>query len=615
MGRIRVGEVRKINPLIEFLAGYGPSACADNMYDEHVQRAAVHLGVAPLEVEPKHRDDLVGLFKSNRPENVILTGTAGDGKTYLERIIHGQLGGTQEQWNTTQKWVDVPLCTSGRTLRIVRDLSEFSEQEKADHFPEINACLRGENTTRVYLIASNDGHLVQFFRKFAHTDGDKAVGARIAQMLNEGRLQDEALDLRLLNLSRQSHEELLGEVIDAVVEHEQWGGCEGCAAIEECAIRANREMLREGSHMRNRLAEVISIAACSDEHMPIRQLFMLAVNIVLGDSTREHALLGCQVAAARVAEGRERASNPFDNALGHNLAAGARAQYPPFALMERFSIGRETNNAIDGLLVEGHPAARWAALEEAEPHFGDRVFRDLRRKYVRGEVEDYEEIRPVLEAQRRRLFFMLEENPANKPSAHSLKPWNLTVFLHGAQYLRFRAALRLGEAAEMDYSVKAPLICGLNRALTGTMTREERDLWLVSPVGNSEQRLGCVVEAQVPPAGRQMAAVGFGFDAEGVNARPRLYVKHLASAGFKVALELRPLLFEYLMRVAEGSLPASFSRQCYEEVRFFRLRLVGALQRAGLCEGDESLDEVERVEIDDAGDLRRRPVRLRGGGV
>lgn len=37
------------------------------------------------------------------------------------------------------------------------------------------------------------------------------------------------------------------------------------------------------------------------------------------------------------------------------------------------------------------------------------------------------------------------------------------------------------------------------------------------------------------------------------------------------AFDLRPLQFEYLMRVADGSLPSSFSRQCQQELRHFAL--------------------------------------------
>ena len=43
-------------------------------------------------------------------------------------------------------------------------------------------------------------------------------------------------------------------------------------------------------------------------------------------------------------------------------------------------------------------------------------------------------------------------------------------------------------------------------------------------------------------------------------------------------LDLRPLLFEYLMRVANGSLPASFSRQCHQEIRHYALDATAAIR-------------------------------------
>ena len=56
--------------------------------------------------------------------------------------------------------------------------------------------------------------------------------------------------------------------------------------------------------------------------------------------------------------------------------------------------------------------------------------------------------------------------------------------------------------------------------------------------------------------------------------RPRLSIVHRLPGGptsESTPLDLRPLLFEYLMRVAHGSLPSSFSRQCQQEVRHFAL--------------------------------------------
>jgi hypothetical protein len=59
-----------------------------------------------------------------------------------------------------------------------------------------------------------------------------------------------------------------------------------------------------------------------------------------------------------------------------------------------------------------------------------------------------------------------------------------------------------------------------------------------------------------------------------IRRRPQISISHRVHAkavSASTLLDLRPLLFEYLMRVADGSLPSSFSRQCQQEVRHFAL--------------------------------------------
>ena len=72
---------------IQFLRQYGPVPHNDNMYDETIQRAIAHSGLRPVEFDAPYLQDLVTLLGSPSPESIILTGTAGDGKTYLCRKV------------------------------------------------------------------------------------------------------------------------------------------------------------------------------------------------------------------------------------------------------------------------------------------------------------------------------------------------------------------------------------------------------------------------------------------------------------------------------------------------------------------------------------------------
>ncbi|MBF0392792.1 MAG: hypothetical protein HQL38_08930, partial [Alphaproteobacteria bacterium] len=70
------------NPLVNFLRSYGPSAASDSLCDEHVQAAVRQHGVRPVEIPAPRMEDIREALLGDTPTNVILTGTAGDGKTY-----------------------------------------------------------------------------------------------------------------------------------------------------------------------------------------------------------------------------------------------------------------------------------------------------------------------------------------------------------------------------------------------------------------------------------------------------------------------------------------------------------------------------------------------------
>ncbi|HBV3461868.1 TPA: hypothetical protein MDU44_005425, partial [Klebsiella pneumoniae] len=75
--------MNKSNSLISFLRHYGPIPAGDNMYDELIQTEIEHYGIeSVIHITPSRLKDVKMNFNSMTPRNVILTGTAGDGKTF-----------------------------------------------------------------------------------------------------------------------------------------------------------------------------------------------------------------------------------------------------------------------------------------------------------------------------------------------------------------------------------------------------------------------------------------------------------------------------------------------------------------------------------------------------
>src|SRR5579859_2489094 len=85
---------------IKFVRQYGPVPRNDNMYDETIQRSSRRQGIQPIEFEHPYQTRIVNCFNQATadPVSVILTGTAGDGKTHLCRHIWARLNGDEKAW-------------------------------------------------------------------------------------------------------------------------------------------------------------------------------------------------------------------------------------------------------------------------------------------------------------------------------------------------------------------------------------------------------------------------------------------------------------------------------------------------------------------------------------
>lgn len=85
---------------IGFLRNYGPIPCNDNMYDETIQRASKRKKIEPPTFETAYLNELIENFQAAIPKSVILTGTAGDGKTYYCRQVWEVLCGSSLYQNS-----------------------------------------------------------------------------------------------------------------------------------------------------------------------------------------------------------------------------------------------------------------------------------------------------------------------------------------------------------------------------------------------------------------------------------------------------------------------------------------------------------------------------------
>lgn len=569
------------NGLISFLRHYGPIPAGDNMYDELIQAVIERHGIDPvIHITPVKLKEVQNNFESPEPSNIILTGTAGDGKTFHCRQVWTVLGGCPIQWNKGKKIVSLMLPASGKKLIIVKDLSELTRDEKDSVLASLVLSLVDNSTENVYLVAANDGQLLGSWREWAETQGDdESRKFRIVEdMLVEEHTTNKALNLILYNLSRFAASDHFKELIEQVVEHPQWSQCEGCGMLDSeglttCPIRINRERLRNGSNesvFRKRLGELMRLAGANRLHIPIRDLLLLGVNILLGDHHGRQILMTCRTAKNREEKENYRLTNPYSNVFGMNLPERQRQQYQVFNILEAFGIGRETDNKFDNLLIYGSYSGSklYNDLVSIDAYYGAPAYKSYLSDYLEGARDNIDEFMQALSRQRQRLFFSL-------PVESALDPWRLTVYQASGQFLEFVEGLKnAGDVSQM----KEVLVRGLNRTFCGMMIDNGTELYLASSGGDGRGRIASLLNYNLPTR-RHRRDPYLNFALTSDNTTPCMEIIDPAADGDGIVdrLNLQLTHFEYLVRVASGSLPASFSRQCNEDFLDFKLRLIKKL--------------------------------------
>ena len=585
------------------------------MYDELIQaeiaRSEVH---PPIQITPSCLDKLIANFRSENPNNVILTGTAGDGKTYHCRRLWQDLGGDVAEWEIGHKLCSIELPASHRQLIIVKDLSELTVADKNDFFPRFSAAVAGTLNDPVYLVAANDGQLVASWREWAqvHDAETLRVFNTIEGMLVENRTRHSQLNVQLYNLSLVDSSLHFESIVTQLVEHVQWERCNGCELLfsdgtTSCPIRINRERLRSRSNnriFRERLATLLRLAATNRLHLPIRDLLLLVTNIILGDQHVGQSLLTCRTAHNRAKGCEYSLTNPYTNVFGDNLPEKERDKYQAFSIIGTFRIGRETDNRLDNLLIYGryNESEEYKALVSNDPYYGAVCYQAPLEDYLQGERAHTETFMQALEAQRRRLFFSL-------PEASSFDAWTLTVFRSARTFMNFVGALDIGNDVA---SFTGDLVRGLNRTFCGMMIDHGTQVYLSSSGGDGRGRISPILEQQVR-VGRHRRDIYFSFELADDRITPLVVVRDPTLPEDEQVIDrfrLQITHFEYLTRVASGILPASFSRQCFEDFLDFKLRLIERIgDLIGQSESAQSLS-LDTITVDGQGRIQVDDIRI-----
>lgn len=598
---------------IRFIRQYGPIPRNDNMYDEHIRKSAKRAGIRPLAFKHPVEDEVLGVFRreSELPASIILTGTAGDGKSHLCGKIWQILGGDESQWASDDVY---HTCAMRRgevevSLHVIRDLTAMPQMDPAGRYADKAELLRlfcrglyEPDAHNRFLIAGNDGQLVETLLKLPADEHVRRARDLIEALLVEDQRESDGVPLKLFNLSRIACTALFDLALDAFLEHEGWQECYAAAETDgffgsRCPIRHNYELLKQPL-VRARLRSLFELCDCNDLHVPIRRLLLLFSNAILGHPDGKDRLLQAADVVDVVRNGTSAKTSLFNNLFGGNLSEVRRDSLEVFDYLNRFRIGHETSNRVDNILIFGEAdellRPYFDVLLRADAFYGaDDSYYAAQRAYVEGEDSDVlnDEFLAMLVSQRRGLFFKM---PAEW--VEELALWELTVFKYAGEYLE-KVLVPLRAGRKVERTVLARLVRGLNRIFMGMLASSDRELFLATSISFSTSKVSQVLEDRVPVMPRLNERVELVLDRD----KPMLVAQF--AANIKTALPLNLTRYEFLSRVAEGALPGSFSRECYEDMLAFKSRLLTCLAQRRSAEGagDSSTVAFRLLRLDAAG--------------
>lgn len=590
---------------LRFLRHYGPVPRGDNMFDETLQRLARRQHIAPIDFQHPKQSEIADCFNQATadPVSVILTGTAGDGKTHLCRQVWKALEGSDDDWasdnpyltigfhypSDRSAWPDSVEPSLYRSVKIhfIRDLSGWAPQQGAEWDVDKEALLQkfchslfNADADEIFLIAANDGQLIESFRRLKATEAVKRARQVFEDLLVDDRQEQSGVRLKFFNLSRASSAELFDRAIEKFLTHPGWDELKQSVPGEndvfgpKCPIRQNYELLGTPL-LRARLRALLELCDYNGLHVPVRQILLLLTNAVLGHpDVSQHLMLPSDVPKV-IAAGTVSKASLYNNIFGANLSDIRRQSITIFDFLERFQIGYETSNRVDNLLIFGeddeHLGSYFDTFVKNDAFYGaDPRFYGAKRDYIEGTSEDEDKSKEFLQmlvAQRRGLFFKIP-----KEAEVELNLWELTVFRFAGEYLDEVLAV-LRSSTVVKRPLVSRLVKGLNRVFTGMLINSDRELFLATSGNYSQAKVSRLLVERVSVEPSKGEKVILRYDP--ANGRVLLSV-FFAPDNF-VDFSLTLIRYEFLSRIAvEGALPASFSKECYEDLLALKSQLIAA---------------------------------------
>ena len=501
----------------KFLSLYAPTSTNVASFDEYIVNLSKKLGVEEIKIDNGIYEKVQEDFFNEK--NIILSGTAGDGKTYILRKLFFEWGEAKE----FNKFIPI-VKTANFTTYFIKDFTELSKEDKKIYLQKLEDSIFKDTKERL-IIAANDGILIDSLREF-----------KMQKLL---KLVEDLIDAKehnkvsLFDLFQTSSARNFKLLLDEIIKRAEEVKCD----YKDCVIHNNIKLLKNET-IKNQLIKLIRISDLNYEHLTFRKLYMIISNMILG--YEKGVFTSCKEANEYYKNKDKIKSAFYNNIFGENLNESAKEKIKSFL---ELNIGKESSNVIDEKLL-------YENIEVNDGFFDRKKFEKIKESFFEDNL-NYEKLNEYLIYLRRYLFF-----------ANSDFSKDLIIYKYLDEFIE------IIDKRKNDKKIIQKLLKALNRIFLGELVDEDSKLFLASSFTNSFSKISDEIIDEV-----SIRDINIEFKTSKIDSE---FVKvYLCINDEKLELDLH--MYEFLRRVAEGILPFSFSTEYYEKVLNFKSKLLSDL--------------------------------------
>jgi hypothetical protein len=584
------------------------------MQAEQVDKLAASLGIPKVSFDHPARRLLLDCFPKATAKfrNVVLTGTAGDGKTSLCFELVAELTGRGPQANNGIEKVSIDTGSGILTLTLIYDVTGWRKRLDGNLSSENVALLESMahssfgDGNDFFVLAVNDGQMHELFRSLP-PDAPEIV-RKLERSLIDLHARNESdcgERLRLINLSRISSEQIMQLCLTAVLDRREWT----CFAHEQdnplfsptSSLARNFRALNTPD-VRERLCVLARIADASGHHLPIRGVLCLLSNALLGHpDARDRVMRPGVEADTLLKAGNSHRAALHRTLFGENLTATNRRKREVYRFLSMLHIGEETTNDLDELFIFGSRdqelGAAYRELIAADPFLQRNPdFDGLVTRYIRGDMGDEDETTHFLaelSSERRRVFVQ-----ASSQQFRTYALWKTSVFHHAREFLD-DIVVPIQSGKSPSRLLLRKMASGLNRIWTGMLLADQaNEIYLTTGLDLTTSPVSDIyltqIELDSDPPGLEIVGK------EGTSVP--VSVMHASGRDFRFDLTLPR--FEFLCRVADGAMPSSFSRESCTDFMSLKQRCLRDLHLRA------SSRSLHLIDVLGNGTIQRLPIHL-----